>query len=230
MSRLFRIVAAFGLAILLAMHGFGFGLEETRGEWLPQTVNAIAMGMILAGLLADVYRMVVAEARTVGEEDRRDVPPDRVFDYRRQKLHAAFPFGFAVVLAAPLVVGWPGMLIAGIPEARHPAIVALFVFLMLMAAVLVVVGRRGWSARVELYADRLAVRGIYSNGSLKWDDARSFEHVEVWAGRWNTMWVYVLRGENHGVRVEYSVRHPEEFIREVETRTGLRLAKCPLGS
>jgi hypothetical protein len=37
------------------------------------------------------------------------------------------------------------------------------------------------------------------------------------------MWVYYLYGEDHSVRVEATVENPEEFIREVEQRTGLTL-------
>ena len=91
------------------------------------------------------------------------------------------------------------------------------------------VGRRGWSARVRLYPDRLAVRGIYSNGGLRWDAAREFAHVEVQAGEWSTMWVYYLIGEKHSVRVECTVETPDEFVREVEARTGLTLEKRPTG-
>jgi len=41
--------------------------------------------------------------------------------------------------------------------------------------------------------------------------------------------VYYLIGEKHSVRVECTVETPDEFVREVEARTGLTLEKRPTG-
>ena len=138
-------------------------------------------------------------------------------------------FALAGLLAAPALVVCPLLRVTAPDAAAHPAVIGGAAFVFLMAAVLLVVARRGWSARVAFFPDRLAVRGIYSNGSLRWDEARLFLHEEVPAGEWNTMWVYYLCGETRSVRVEYSVESPDVFVRAVEARTGLTLEKRPIG-
>ncbi len=157
-----------------------------------------------------------------------DVLPEREFYYRRREAHSFMAFLFAGLFCVPLVVVWPLLFFNGYPEASHPAMIGLFLFVSIMGGVSFVVGRRMLTARVCLYEDRLAVCGLYSNGSVRWDEANCFAHVEVVADKSNTMWVYYLFCETHSVRVEYSIAEPEEFIREVESRTGLILEKHPL--
>ncbi len=225
-----RLLAGLGLVTIIVMSGFGLDPKRTRGELLPQVAFFAAGGFVMIGLLAGLFEMVFANGRKVESKGiDGTVAPDREFDYRRRRTHASIAFVFAGLFAAPLLVVWPLMLLVGEKEATHPGMIGLFVFVFLTAVVLFVIGRRMWSARVFLYPDRLAVRGIYSNGSLRWDVAREFAHVEVPAGEWNTMWVYYLIGDTHSVRVECTVASPDEFVREVESRTGLRLEKHPVG-
>lgn len=225
-----RAAAGVGLVTVVVMEMFGLDPKRTRGELLPQVVFITALTALMLGLVASLFEMVFVDGRPVkAPQADPTAAPEREFDYRWRRVHAGLAFAFAGVLAVPLLVVWPMFLLFGVKEATHPAMIGLFVFVFLMAVVLFVVGRRGWPARVLLYPDRLAVRGIYSNGSLRWDDAREFAHVEVPAGQYNTMWVYYLIGDTSNVRVECTVESPDEFVREVEARTGLTLVKRPTG-
>lgn len=229
MFRILRLLGGLGLTTAFAMNWFGFGPKKITGEPFLQVVFFTALGIFAVGLLSTLFEVVVANARTV-EPKRVDVTaiPEREFGYRWQRAHAGIAFAFAGVLFVPLLVLWPSFLLFGVKEATHPGLIGLFVFVFLVGLMLFVVGRRCWSARVLLYPDRLAVCGIYSNGSLRWDAAREFALVEMPAGRWNTLWAYCLIGDTYSVRVESTVETPDEFVREVEGRTGLTLEKRPI--
>lgn len=230
MFNVLRASASIGLLTVIVMHGFGLDPKKWRGELVPQVVYIAALALVLLGMFGTLVEMVFVKGRKVDAKGiDAGAAPIREFDYRWRRLQSALMFAVAGVFAAPLLVGWPLMLAAGVKDAREPMIPSFFAFLFLMAVVTLVMARRGWAMRVLVYADRLAVRGLYSNGSLRWDEATAFRHVEEAAGEWNTMWVYHLDGAARSLRVECTVESPEEFVREVESRTGLTLEKQPVG-
>lgn len=215
-----------GILSVLALTGIGLDPKRTP-DLLPRIAFGLAGGAVVLGLLLHLLAMVVVDGWTVEAGGISAAQPIREFGYRWRKFHAGIVFAFAGLLAVPLVVVLPILWLRGVPAAGHPAVIGMSAFTCLLGGFLGFVARRGWAARVTIYPDRLAVRGIYSNGSLRWEEATAFTHEEVIADRWNTMWVYVLSGTGRFVRVEFTVERPEEFVREVEARTGLALEKVP---
>jgi hypothetical protein len=228
MIRTLYSLSVFALIAIIALQICG--LKPNNAHAIRMPVYGTAMVLMVIGAVVALWRMIVVDARPI-EATNVDVAavPEREFGYRRQKLYTGIVFALAGILALPLCVIWPLLLVIGSSAGKHPAILILGGVCALGALIFFVAARRGWNARVTIYPDRLEVRGIYSNGSLKWNEATAFYHEEVPINQWGTMWVYFLCDKTHSVRVEYTVEKPDEFVRLVEERTGLKLEERPRG-
>jgi len=228
---MFRSPYKLSLLAILVIFLLGLcGMKPITIDGVLGLVYLVSLMLIMVGGIAALWRMLVTNARRIEAANiNESASPERVFGYRWQKSLAVFMYSIFAMMALPLVGIYPLLWAVAPTVAKHPAMPIAAVFLFVMGLVPYILGRRYWSGGATIYPDRLAVRGIYSNGSVKWNEATRFFHEELQYGQGIKMWVYFLCDLTHSVRVEASLKKPEEFVRVVMAKTGLRLEERPLG-
>jgi hypothetical protein len=183
---------------------------------------------LMVSVIAWLVQTLVIDAKAVGRKPRRtamlSTTPEAVFQYRGQKLVGLclLLLGWLIVLAgvatAPLLwMHCDGDVLKGLLGAA-----AVFLLLCGMGAVLMWVGRLYQTAAIELYEDRIVVRGIYSNGHLRWNELTQFTHVKTDYARYE-LWTYWLHSSSGSLRMEDPIRDLTRFVELVERKSGLKL-------
>jgi hypothetical protein len=205
-----------------------FGLIPKFLEGSRATVYVTLLSVIFVWMVALAWRVFFTNARRI-DSANVDVSaaPEREFVYRGQKCMGGLVILIGLGLAFPLMY-WPYALVYEPYWAHNAAWPCLGGLMFACGLFLIICGRRYWNARITFYADRMEVRGIYSNGSLKWAEATEFAHAELTSAGNNTIWVYFVCGTNHTLRVEGPVQNPDDFVRMVQAKTSLKLKEYPV--
>jgi hypothetical protein len=221
------LLATMGILVAAGMGLCGVGLRTATV--LAGASQAVFAGVLFLGLLFLLGQVAFVHGRRHDSADIDEVAaPEREFRYKRQRLGAGILYAVAVLFLAPVV----GMLVYLVVRGRssmEPALGLLALFLLVLGGAMFLIAQRLRRSRVTIFPDRMEVRGVYSNGSMRWNEARAFTHEEMANPEGVAYWAYFLSGESRSLRVEPNLLDADSFERIVEAKTGLVLGKWPNG-